>query len=98
MAGSRSWLQFDATAGTLGLDDVSFVITRPSDGKYWDGQSSSWQAEEAANAGSDSSGTWTYAVTGVVRKAFADTAIKAVVRATEGSTVYTSDTLSVTVR
>jgi len=74
------------------------MIKRTSDAMFWNGATSAWEAGEVANPGVDSSGTWSFVVTGADRRAFVDTAITVEVRAMVGSTPYTSASVSVTVR
>ncbi|MFN8506419.1 MAG: hypothetical protein U0547_02480 [Dehalococcoidia bacterium] len=87
----RSRLTFRATTGNLsGISAVSFVIKRASDGKYWNGATSSWQSDVFANGGTDSDGdlAWTYEVTGAARRQFVSTQVEIEVRATVSGLPY----------
>lgn len=88
----RSRLTFTATDGTLTPASVSFAIRRTSDSKYWNGATGAWGTSPVENAATQqgTSGTWTYAVTGESRRAFAGTAVVVEARAVAGAQQYVS--------
>lgn len=87
---ARSRLAFSATAGTLSPSSVSFVVKRKSDNKYWNGTTGSWDAGLVLNAATQSSGTWSYAVTGASRRLFAGTVVIVEARAVQSGQTFLS--------
>ncbi len=84
----RSRLTFSGTAGSIAPDSVTFVITRGSDGKYWDGASGDWVDAEATNAATSVSGAWQYVVNGDLRRLFVNTGVTVEMRAVKGTQAY----------
>ncbi|MCK9517623.1 MAG: IPT/TIG domain-containing protein [Dehalococcoidia bacterium] len=87
---ARSRLTFAATTGNLAPESVSFVIQRESDGKYWNGETGAWQADEFENAASESAGRWEYSVTGAARRQFVSTTVSVSVHGAKAGQLYTA--------
>lgn len=90
----RSRLAFAAGTGSLNGTAAGFIIRRKSDGKYWNATANEWQVDLVQNAATQGTGgSWTLAITGEARRAFANTVVTLEVRLTVGTTVYVNATL-----
>lgn len=90
----RSRLSFESSTGSLTATAVSFIVKRKADGKYWNASTAIWQAELVLNTAVHGSGaTWSLAITGDHRRAFAETVVTLELRATVGATVYVNATI-----
>ncbi|WP_322819395.1 hypothetical protein [Tepidiforma sp.] len=87
----RSRLTFAVQTGNLSPTQVRLVIRRPSDGKYWNTATSTWQADPVQNLMTSSgNGQWQLAITGAARRSFANTAVAIQAYATANGTEYRS--------
>jgi hypothetical protein len=90
----RSRLTFTASDGSLTPAEVSFVIKRKSDNKYWKGTTNEWLAAPFENTATQvQGGLWTYSPVGNARRLFVNTKVVVEVHAMNAGAPLTGSAL-----